>query len=263
MLTALHLMQVLLALSIALQTVELLRVRRSAADDGVWRLGDLERDWAFLPRPVRSLLRSLLAYRVFVILLGLRLVSAVLSAVWLNPVLYAFLLVSTVLIAIRWRGSFNGGSDFMTLVATSALCVASAFPSSQRVTQGCLLYVGVIACNSYFIAGLAKVRRASWRNGSALRGFVRQSLYQPPVLQRPALALVASVGVLVLECGFPLVLLQPQLCLGVLAVMFSFHLANAWVFGLNRFVLAWLAAYPALYECSVRFAESHPLAGLQ
>ena len=33
-------------------------------------------------------------------------------------------------------------------------------------------------------------------------------------------------------------------------VALGFHLANVYAFGLNRFLFAWLAAYPALYYCS-------------
>jgi len=32
-----------------------------------------------------------------------------------------------------------------------------------------------------------------------------------------------------------------------LAIGAAFHLANAFAFGLNRFLWAWLAAYPALW----------------
>ncbi len=254
---ALRGMQYLVALSLVVQTLELLQVRRTAADDGIWRLSDLKRDWSFLPSLPRALLDYTLAYRPFVALLVLRLLAALTTVVWPSPVLYGFLLISTLLISIRWRGSFNGGSDFMTLVLLSALLMASVFPARPSVADGCLWYVAIITCNSYFIAGLAKVRRKSWRDGTALRGFVRQAVYQPPpslLLLQPTLAVLASLSVLLLECGFPAALVGPRVCLAVIATMFSFHLGNAWVFGLNRFVFAWVAAYPALYHCSTRLA---------
>jgi hypothetical protein len=39
-------------------------------------------------------------------------------------------------------------------------------------------------------------------------------------------------------------------CVAIVAVALAFHIANVYVFGLNRFVWAWAATYPALYFCS-------------
>ena len=71
------------------------------------------------------------------------------------------------------------------------------------------------------------------------------------MLEHARIAQLSSLTVLALECCFPVVLLSPTLCMIVLPVMLIFHLGNAWLFGLNRFVFAWLAAYPALVYCSL------------
>ena len=39
-------------------------------------------------------------------------------------------------------------------------------------------------------------------------------------------------------------------CAGILVAAIGFHLVNFYAFGLNRFLFAWAAAYPALYFCS-------------
>ena len=52
------------------------------------------------------------------------------------------------------------------------------------------------------------------------------------------------------ECLFPLAWFDPRLCLLLMAAGAGFHLLNSYVFGLNRFLFAWLAAYPALWFCS-------------
>jgi hypothetical protein len=39
------------------------------------------------------------------------------------PLLLA-LFVGTLLLLVRWRGAFNGGSDFMTLVAVTGMLIA-------------------------------------------------------------------------------------------------------------------------------------------
>ena len=59
-------------------------------------------------------------------------------------------------------------------------------------------------------------------------------------------ALAASWLVITLECGFPAALVAPELAIALLTIAGTFHVGNALVLGLNRFVWAWLAAYPAL-----------------
>jgi hypothetical protein len=66
------------------------------------------------------------------------------------------------------------------------------------------------------------------------------------VLSRPGPARLAAWAMLGFECGFPLALVDPVLCGALLAAGACFHLANAIAFGLDRFLWAWLAAYPAL-----------------
>jgi hypothetical protein len=211
----------LTAIAIVLQTVEFLQLRgRTAA-----LFAGCKRPHAWL--------------------LWVRLVVALTATVAPHAALFAILLVTNVQLALLWRGSFNGGSDFMTLTLTGASTLALAWPPT---TRGVLLYVAVITCNSYFIAGLAKLR--TWRSGEALRGFLARSLYQPPPTTMMRSARPLSWLVLALECGFPLVLVSPQLARVILPVMLVFHVGNAWVFGLNRFFFAWLAAYPALWACS-------------
>ena len=71
----------LTALAVALQSLELLRLRRSLADDGVWRWSILRDEHARLPLLLRALFAVLLPYRAFVVLLALRLpLAAALTA---------------------------------------------------------------------------------------------------------------------------------------------------------------------------------------
>jgi hypothetical protein len=41
----------------------------------------------------------------------------------MNSVSSVFLFISTLIILIRWRGAFNGGSDFMTLAVLTGLLI--------------------------------------------------------------------------------------------------------------------------------------------
>jgi hypothetical protein len=60
----------------------------------------------------------------------------------------------------------------------------------------------------------------------------------------------ASWAVMIFECLFPLALVNTQSCLAFMSVAILFHLSNFYLFGLNRFLLSWAAAYPALLYCS-------------
>jgi hypothetical protein len=250
--------QRLTALAVLLQTLELLHVRAVFADGGVWRFAILRPEQRALPAPLRALCRLLLPYRPFVVLLGLR----VLAALWLlgvgelgSALLVPWLCLSQLLIGVRFRGAANGGSDSMTMLLLIALGVASLAGLRGLMCRAALLYIAVQVTFSYVIAGLAKLRQPDWRNGRALCHFVASSPYGEPVwlqriLGRPYCGLLLSWFVMAFECGFPLAWIDQRLCMGLMLLGFGFHLTNAYVFGLNRFVFAWLAAYPALlYGC--------------
>jgi hypothetical protein len=48
------------------------------------------------------------------------------------------------------------------------------------------------------------------------------------------------------EVLFPLALLHPLALYAGLVIAATFHLANAFLFGLNRFFWIWICAYPSL-----------------
>ena len=104
---------------------------------------------------------------------------------------------------------------------------------------------------SYFVAGVIKVVRPSWRSGAGLGLLLASNRYGTPawmsrLVARPLLARGASLAVLAFECGFPAALLGPHLALTFLGFGALFHACNTLAFGLNRFLFAWLAAYPSL-----------------
>jgi hypothetical protein len=241
--------------SVALQTLELFAIRESFSERGVWRLSTLSPELEALPRPLRWLALRCLAYRPFLALLALQLAACV----WLlargpAPALLLLLLV-TLLVCVRFRGSFNGGSDAMTVLVLLGLSAGALFPGRPRVALGGLGYIALQTTLSYFVAGVIKLKEPSWRRGRALPAFFELPRYGVPasaraLAKRPALARASAWGILLFECAFPLALLGPQLCAPLLAAALAFHLLNSAVFGLNRFLWAWAAAYPAVYYVS-------------
>jgi hypothetical protein len=244
----------LIGLAVALQTVELLQLRRVYADDGIWRFELLAREYDACPAPLRWLLRRALTFRTFTGLLWVNLVAALLVLLTgrLEPT--PALLVITLLSCVRWRGAFNGGSDSMTVLILVSLSAAALFPESPGVRLGALAYIAVQSTLSYAIAGVAKLVQRRWRNGQAL-ATLPQTSYAPPAfvsdrLRTPVLARLCGWSIIGFECGFGLAWLDPRICLGCIALGVLFHLSNAVVLGLNRFFFAWLASYPALLYLS-------------
>ncbi|HVY32335.1 MAG TPA: hypothetical protein VHB79_37620 [Polyangiaceae bacterium] len=248
------------ALSVALQTLELLQIRAAYADQGVWSWPILKEEHAALPLPLRALLGALLPYRAFLALLVVRLPLAGLLAMgfwWCAPLL----LVSQLAIGARFRGTFNGGSDYMTVVVLSGLSAAAGGLNQPLLLKAGLAYVTVQLVLSYFIAGCVKVSRSEWRRGEALRRLLSSNRYGTPawisvLVAKPPAARLAAGALLAFECGFPLALVGPRMALPFMACGALFHLGNAAAFGLNRFLFAWVAAYPALLYFSAQLAIS-------
>jgi len=251
----------LIAVASLLQSTEMLALRPLTSDQGIWRWKTLRQDFGFFPKSV---------IRVFDVLLGYSGFLGVLLARWFLSLcilmfyfisadvpffLLALLLLTTVLVLLRWRGTFNGGSDFMTLVVLMAVTAAQFDPSSEKLRLGALWYIAIQTCASYFISGIIKLRKENWRTGKALPGFLPSSSYETPKWVKRALAdplagRLFSWATMIFECLFPLSLISPLACQCAIAGALLFHLSVFFLFGLNRFLFAWMSAYPALYFCS-------------
>jgi hypothetical protein len=241
---ALSLSSRLVALSLLVQTFELIRLRESFSSVGIWRP-------AHVSAHAGKVARTFAAETSFVGLLVAQLGGAGASVVIGPSPLLLALAVTYVLVALRFTGPFNGGSDALTLLSLACLGVASCGHAQALLTKVAVCYLVAQLALSYFIAGLAKLKQPSWRSGVALVSFVALPKYAAPALARawlarPVIAKWAARGVLAFECSFPLALLSPTLCWAYLLLGAAFHVANAAVLGLNRFLWAWLALYPLL-----------------
>ena len=159
------------------------------------------------------------------------------------------LVAQTVLMLVRFQGPYNGGSDRMGTLILFCLCLAHWLP--ERWREMALAYLAVQLVLSYFISGQVKIVNRSWRSGLALQDVFRFSAY--PVSEdlrrladRPRLLWAMSWAVMGFEVAFPIGLLDQRLLITGLAIAALFHLANACLFGLNRFLWAWIAAYPSI-----------------
>lgn len=156
----------------------------------------------------------------------------------------------SLLILQRFQGPYNGGSDRMGLLALWCLTLSHLLPTPP-LKELAFGYLGAQLVLSYFISGWVKIINPDWRSGRALRDVFQFSAY--PVAEslrafadRPRLLRAMSWAVMGFELAFPLTLLWPPALYAGLAVAATFHLANACLFGLNRFFWTWLATYPAI-----------------
>jgi hypothetical protein len=180
-----------------------------------------------------------------------RLILALLLACGVAPAFTAgLLLLTSLLLFSRYQGAYNGGSDRMGLLLLCGLWLTHVLPvpAWRAAAFG---YVAVQVVASYLLAGVAKVVNRSWHTGEALHDLFAFSIYPVSadlraLASRRAWLTAAGWGVMLFELAFPFALLDPRLLVGALALAFTFHLANAALFGLDRFVWVWLAAYPAL-----------------
>lgn len=251
--TAIRGFELLLGLSLLLQTFEYLRL--SHLDQvGNWEIQRLE-----IPSlRVRLLLDRLFQARVYKGLLWTRcFLSLVLMAGNAELGVSIALFLLAVLLLLRWRGAFNGGSDFMTLVGLTGLLLAhglTAFTESATAWQLAFWYVTLQSLGSYFVSGWIKLMRPEWRSGRALTVFLDHAVHGPlpanSVFRSPKVALVCSWSFILWEGLFPLALWSLHVAAMFCGLAAVFHFLVFWFFGLNRFFWAWLSTFPAILYCA-------------
>lgn len=248
---AARLFEVLLGFSLLLQTVEFLKIRNI----------DWVSDWQIQRTevPVRPKAWLWILDRLFQpqAYTGLLWVRGAL-AVWLMtgglPAWGALMLFAVgVAMLFRWRGAFNGGSDFMTLVGLTGLLLAHGVGAWTDVSHGWrvgLWYVTLQSLTSYFVSGWVKLMRPEWRSGQALPAFLDTGIYGPlpqdSVFRHPQVARLIAWSFTVWEGCFPLALLDVRLAAVFCVVAAGFHFLVFYFFGLNRFFWAWLVTFPAV-----------------
>lgn len=211
------------------------------------RLTEILLGLAFVQQNLEYIFGEAKEPRVFVPRL---LASALLVAGVLAPYMCLALVTITLIQLYRYQGPYNGGSDRMGMLVLFCLTAAQFAPTTywKEIAFG---YLAIQLTLSYFISGWVKIVNPEWRSGLALRDVFQFSAY--PVsdtirgwASHPQLLLMMSWSVIGFELLFPLALLSQATLVAMLVVTATFHLANACLFGLNRFFWIWLTAYPSI-----------------
>lgn len=150
----------------------------------------------------------------------------------------------------HFQGPYNGGSDRMSLLTLTCITFVHILPDEQWQHYA-FGYLAIQLILSYLIAGWVKIVNPEWRDGRALIDVFTFSIY--PVskttrkwVKRPRLLFIASWTVMIFELLFPLFLITQTMLFVGLGLAASFHFANHYLFGFNRFFWIWIATYPSL-----------------
>jgi hypothetical protein len=198
----------------------------------------------------------------FLIVIALQIVASVsLLLGSQDPVLRPLALTALVLLLtldrLRQFSRMLVGSDGMFFIIVGALWIRELAPSHPVATLACLWFIALQSCLSYSANGFAKLPSAAWRQGGALRRTAWHPVYGSPksrafVEAFPALEKWLGWSVVGFEVAFPFALLGPPVCWIFFGWGVMFHVANAVFLGLNLFMFAWLATYPALVFVALR-----------
>ncbi|MGZ3768474.1 MAG: hypothetical protein ACXVCP_07360 [Bdellovibrio sp.] len=246
---AIRCIEIMLGINFLFQTIEYLFSRNYLSHGGIFSWQNMKGEYSGL---LLRALSFLFQQKIFTVLLVFRILVSILI-LWkgsLPVVILAFLLHIVVL--LRFQGNFNGGSDFMTTQILMGLFFNYLLP--EAYAQFGLWYMAVQLINSYFIAGIIKVRNPEWRSGKAVQAFLQGPTYSvlPQinlVSKFTPLAFLSSWIVMLWEILFPLALINMKIATVFLLFGCTFHFSIWYLFGLNRFLFSWLTIYPALIYC--------------
>lgn len=236
----------LLLLLMLIQTSELYVLNRHPRFQKVWNIRNLFDDLdAGLPLS-RKVIHSVFSEKTLTIWLTVSLGLIPLAALTQDRYLFVFLFVYHLFVCIRFRGTFNGGSDMMTFVVLTGLLVCKfGYPREG------LIYISIHTLYSYFKAGISKMIHREWLDGTALPIFLRRS-HNPKIhvvsawlLGRKHLCRVLTLAVLAFELSAILLIFFPYFGTMYFILAVAFHFSIYLAFGLNRFLWAWLSAWPA------------------
>jgi hypothetical protein len=252
---ALLLISRLAAFGMLITSLEYMFARNVLRDDGPmsWPIGSLRQAWLaqHFSNPV---LNSVLRYPNIFFVLFIRAFFAFAILCGVNhPSLVMGIALLTILFLLR-NPYGHDGADQMLLIIFAALSLV-ALDNTPFTRLIFFWFLTFQACLAYSVAGFAKLSARGWRDGSYLTAICGTSIYGHAGLARvlrekPIFARITSRSLILWECSFPLALLAPPpVAYALIGTGLVFHLVNAYVMGLNTFLFAFVATYPAILFC--------------
>jgi hypothetical protein len=179
---------------------------------------------------------------------------ALLLSPWSVPVqTAAWTAVAGCAFYMRWRRQLgDDGADQMLMIMSVAFAASLWLHSAPGSLEAGACFVGAQACLSYAVAGIAKLIGPDWRRGNVIPLILATRSYGTLRLARmlrgrPLLTKLLCWGTIALETTFLVAPLLPlPVLLALLAIACFFHVGNAAFMGLNGFLWAFVATFPAI-----------------
>jgi hypothetical protein len=254
--TALGLVERIAAVGLLLASAELLARPRALARDGLlsWEVARLRSAHLAVGRPA-ALLEAVLATPGVYALIATRAVAAALvlaapTSSDLSVVGLVGCAVTSLLLMLRTSYGNDGADQMLLLVIVSSTMVS--LTGSSDAIEYALWFIALQCILSYLTSGVAKLSGRSWRDGTGLTGVLTTNTYGKRRLaalleRRPGVAIALSWTIILTETLFVAVLFVPDRWVVLILIGgLAFHLVTAGVMGLNAFVPAFGAAYPAI-----------------
>lgn len=247
---------VIVCVGVILTSLEWLAVRDLFAGSGAlgWRVvgsreSVLKREWlsALCARVFGA--AGVVVIHVVQIVLAL---SLAFSAKWSEGLLCVGCLAFFQLMLTYRNTAGPDGADQMTAITLVALALSRIPGASDTAHVAALAFIAGQAGLAYGVAGIAKLFGPKWRNGTAVMEILgthgHGSRVVSDVFRRsPWLSPAATWLVVAMELVLPLALFLPLgPCIFLLFCGALFHCGAAIGMGLNNFVYAFLATYPAI-----------------
>lgn len=233
---------VLFCIALLFQCFEMLAISRKKEFLTIWSFENLQKEL-----PLKYFFKKIYSKNGFRILLAFQIFLIVASLIWPGRIFILSISIIQLLICIRFRGLFNGGSDMMVFVIATGLLIGGKFG---------IIYIAIHTIYSYFKAGIAKIRQPTWRSGIALGQLLETSLFASyknfaiKLQKKRKISAFLSYIVLAFELSVPLVFLSPNIASAYCVTAIIFHGLNCGFFGLNRFLWIWMAAWPSVLYCA-------------
>lgn len=260
--TAYTLIVILASAGVFIASVELLTLREQFEDGGLF-------SWDVLRTVSRVTLsvgtgrpRQVISHPLFVpAVTSARALAALILIFVRNSHALSTTCVFVVIVAsilMYWRAPLGmDGSDQMSLITFVSVAIHMLFPGDVHIAQASLWFIAIQGCLSYSVAGIAKVISPAWRSGEAVRRILGTRTYGSSssasfVSGRDGACIALSWLLMLFECSFPLALAFGEAGFAVFAVLgIFFHISIAVIMGLNTFVWAFVATYPAILFCAM------------
>jgi len=237
-----------------ISALELLRLYRAFQNEGLffWKGAQLRRRRAV--RPILNLFRSVLAWPGILALLSSRIATALACVVCacFGPVptllLAAYVAIGCLLL-LRTHHAADGAEQFMHI--TAAACLVAVVSRGSLAGEIGLFFLSAQLSLAYATSAIVKIAHSDWRNGRflteifATETFGRRWAFEV-LTARPQRAKWASRVVIygeLLCCLAPWS--PPHVAWALLAAAALFHISVGATMGLNMFVFAFAAAFPA------------------